>query len=277
VRLKLHLAVGCLIVLLAGLWPAEAEAQYYRGYHPRRVFVSAGFYYPGYYYPVGFGFGWGYPFWYPWGYYGPYPYAPYWFDDSADVRIQVSPRDAEVYVDGRLAGHVDSFDGMFQRLRVQPGGREIVIYHEKYRPITERLYLSPRAGYKIERAMEPLGPGESTPPKPMPSAQPSETPETPAGYPREGYARPREGYARGGAPMPDRFGSLSLRVQPFDAEVLVDGEPWTFPQGTDRFELQLGEGPHRLEVRKEGHEPYTTELRVRTGETLTLNVSLPRR
>src|SRR5262245_30978896 len=114
VRLKLHLALGCLIVLLAGLWPAEAEAQYYRGYYPRRVFVSAGFYYPGYYYPVGFGFGWGYPFWYPWGYYGPYPYAPYWFDDSADVRVQVSPRDAEVYVDGRLAGRVDSFDGMFQ-------------------------------------------------------------------------------------------------------------------------------------------------------------------
>jgi hypothetical protein len=262
--------VGCLIVLLAGLWPAEAEAQYYRGYYPRRVFVTAGFYYPSYYYPVGFGFGWGYPFWYPWGYYGPYPYAPYYFDDSADVRVQVSPRDAEVYVDGRLAGHVDSFDGMFQRLRVQPGGREIVIYHEKYRPITERLYLGPRAGYKIERAMEPLGPGELTPPRPVPSAQPSEAAEAQAGYPREGYAR-------GGAPMPDRFGTLSLRVQPFDAEVLVDGEPWTFPQGTDRFELQLGEGVHRLEVRKEGHEPYTTELRVRTGETLTLNVSLPRR
>jgi PEGA domain len=271
VRLKLHhLALGCLIVLLAGLWPAEAEAQYYYRGYPRRVFVAAGFYYPSFYYPVGFGFGWGYPFWYPWGYYGPYPYSPYWFDDSADVRIQVSPRDAEVYVDGRLAGHVDSFDGVFQRLRVQPGGREIVIYHEKYRPITERLYLSPRAGYKIERAMEPLGTGESVPPRPVPSTETPERGETPAGYPRGGYAR-------GGTPMPDRFGTLSLRVQPADAEVLVDGEPWTFPQGSDRFELQLGEGLHRLEVRKEGHEPYTTELRVRTGETLTLNVSLPRR
>ena len=268
-RLKLHVALGCLIVLLAGLWPAEAEAQYYRGY-PRRVFVSAGFYYPSFYYPVGFGFGWGYPFWYPWGYYGGYPYAPYWFDDSSDVRIQVTPRDAEVYVDGRLAGHVDSFDGMFQRLRVQPGGREIVIYHERYRPITERLYLSPRAGYKIERAMEPLGPGESAAPRPVPSAQPPEAGETPPGYPRDGYAR-------GGAPVPDRFGTLSLRVQPADAEVLVDGEPWTFPQGSDRFELQLGEGPHRLEVRKEGHEPYATELRVTTGEMLTLNISLPRK
>ena len=181
----------------------------------------------------------------------------------------MTPRDAEVYVDGRFAGHVDSFDGMFQRLRVQPGGREIVIYHEKSRPITERLYLSPRAGYNRARDgtawTRRVGAAET--------GAFGATPE--AGVTAPGY--PRDGYGSGGVPVPDRFGTLSLRIQPADAEVLVDGETWTFPQGSDRFELQLGEGLHRLEVRKEGHEPYATELHVRTGETLTLNISLPRK
>ena len=38
----------------------------------------------------------------------------------------------------------------------------------------------------------------------------------------------------------------------------------------------LAEGPHRIEVRKDGHRPYTTTVEIRRGETVTLNVSLPR-
>ena len=52
----------------------------------------------------------GYPYFqYPG--YGGYPaYGGYW-DASADLRVQVTPRTAEVYVDGYLVGNVDDFDG----------------------------------------------------------------------------------------------------------------------------------------------------------------------
>ncbi|MGH9314437.1 MAG: PEGA domain-containing protein [Vicinamibacterales bacterium] len=254
------------MVWLAALSPSTAEAQRYR----RRVFVGAGFYSP-FWYPWGFsGYGF-YPYgFYPYGFYpygsyryGPYPYAPYWFDGSSDVRIQVWPRDAEVYVDGRFAGKVDDFDGMFQRLRVEPGGHEIVLYHERYQTITEKLYLSPRAGYKIQHAMVPLGPGEAAPPRPVP-APPSSQPERQAasGYPARDYT------------PASRFGTLSIRVQPADAEVFVDGERWRFPDSSDRLVLELSEGAHRIEIRKDGHEPYTSTVRVRAGEAATLNVSL---
>jgi len=43
----------------------------------------------------------------------------------------------------------------------------------------------------------------------------------------------------------------------------------------ERLVLQLAEGRHRVEVRKDAYQPYTTEIAVRSGETTTLNVSLP--
>jgi hypothetical protein len=73
------------------------------------------------------------------------------------------------------------------------------------------------------------------------------------------------------------FGTLSLRVQPAGAEVLVDGEPWQGPEGAERLVIQVAQGSHRVEIRKEGFVTFTTEVQVRPGDTLPLNVSLPRR
>ena len=38
--------------------------------------------------------------------------------------------------------------------------------------------------------------------------------------------------------------------------------------------MQLTEGSHRIDVRKEGYRAYTSTVRVHAGETTTLNVSL---
>ena len=67
-----------------------------------------------------------------------------------------------------------------------------------------------------------------------------------------------------------------IRVQPADADVLIDGERWRGPGGDDRLVVQVTGGRHRIEVRKDGYEPFTTELDVRGGESVPLNVSLPR-
>jgi hypothetical protein len=67
---------------------------------------------------------------------------------------------------------------------------------------------------------------------------------------------------------------LSLRVNPADAVIVVDGEVWDRPQGENRFSIDLAEGVHQVEVRKEGFQPYQRTVEVRRGRTFTLNVSL---
>ena len=54
-------------------------------------------------------------------YAGPYGYGPYAFqyygayDYTGSVRLEVEPRETEVYVDGYYTGIVDSYDGFLQR------------------------------------------------------------------------------------------------------------------------------------------------------------------
>jgi uncharacterized membrane protein len=68
---------------------------------------------------------------------------------------------------------------------------------------------------------------------------------------------------------------LSIRVQPGDAVILVDGGRW---QGStsERLDVQVTPGTHRIDVQKDGYQPFTTSVDVRPGETRALNVSLTR-
>ena len=46
---------------------------------------------------------------------------------TGQIRLQVRPRDAEVYVDGYYAGRVDDFDGYIQSLQIEEGPHTIEI------------------------------------------------------------------------------------------------------------------------------------------------------
>jgi hypothetical protein len=261
-------------------------------------------YYPyfgyGFGFTVGFGFGgpW-YPY-YPWygsfgyGYpYGPYPYAAYPYYGygygypmdvlTASLRLEVKPRDAEVYVDGYRAGTVDNFDGVFQRLRLRPGEHSVVLYLDGFRKVEQQLYVGHGADQSVKLEMEKLGADEQTGPRPVPPPPPTadERAEQQAREPRP--EDPRRG--RGGPPPditveqepgPRSFGVLALNVQPVDAEILIDGAPWTIPAGDARLNVQLPAGRHRVEIRKAGFATYTEEVAVQAGRRLALNVSLIR-
>ena len=43
------------------------------------------------------------------------------FDRGSALRFQVTPENAEIFLDGYYVGTVDDFDGMFQRLRLLSG------------------------------------------------------------------------------------------------------------------------------------------------------------
>jgi len=118
-------------------WHGNGRYDTYRGGHypvyvPYAVPVRPAprhYYGPGGNFSVYFGWGSGYLFGAP--YYGHvYGYAPAPVYGAApvvygDVRLQVNPRDAAVYVDGYYAGIVDNFDGVFQRLTLTSGPHQI--------------------------------------------------------------------------------------------------------------------------------------------------------
>ena len=276
------LALACLVVVASA---TSTEAQWRRGPGMRGgTGVRVGVFW-------GPSWGWGYPFWSPFGIYPPYPY-PYYgrYNASSDVRIQVEPNNAEVYVDGRFAGIVDDFDGLFQRLHVMPGGHQIEVYLDGYRTMTERRYFSPGKGYKIQGRMQRLAPGESSGPKPTPAAPPADLEPPPGemqpprrmmpGQPPPSGAPParpgeiRQEMAEPAGAEATNFGQLAIRVQPADAEITIDGERWQGLPGQPRLIVDLPAGVHRVEIRKEGFAPFTKDVTVKPREITALNVSL---
>jgi hypothetical protein len=261
---------------------------YYRPSYYRPYYYSPSFAFGGY---AGWYSGWyGYPFGYPYAYAQfPYPYGRYTRDYSSSARLQVEPRHAEVFIDGYFVGTVDDFDGWLQRLHLEPGEHELQIFLRGHRTFRQNLLFRPGATLKIEHVMQPLAAGEAEEARPAPSGNrrvparrgPQDDPQD---YPLQDDPR------RPGAPVPaprrdapeparggesQQYGSLAIRVQPLDAEVIVDGESWQSPQAGS-ITLQLSDGPHRVEVRKPGYRTYITEVRVRRGESTSVNVSLSR-
>ena len=210
-----------------------------------------------------------------------YPFPPYGtVVHDASVQFDVTPRQAEVFVDGYYAGIVDDFDGMFQRLRLEPGQHEIILYLDGYQPSRQRVYLVRDRTFKVRLEMEPLAPGEVGEGRPVPVAivQPSRPlPRDPRGFPAGGAppANPPPATAPpSGTSLPSLTGQLTIQVQPTDAVVVVDGQPWPASPGQDTLVLDLSEGRHVVQIRKPGFVGYLTEVEVRSGETTTLNVSL---
>lgn len=295
--LRKTLAVCVLTILTAAALPQEVEAQprAVRRSTPRRVvhvvsrpyspvyysrFYSRwhpGWYGAGWYGAGWYGAGWyGGPGWYPYGFYGQY-YPPYHYrySNAGSARLEVKPRDAEVYIDGYLVGTVDDFDGWLQRLHVEPGEHDLEIYAPGYRTYREKVLFRPGATLRITHELEPLPAGESLDPRPAPSAQPQPS-RRPRAYPPGRSPDEYPSQAPRGADRESGSGAVAIRVQPSDAEVLIDGERWDSPQGSERLVVQLGDGEHRVEVRREGYRPFTTTVRIRPGETSALNVSLTR-
>ena len=108
---------------------------------PRHYYGSGG------HLSVFFGFGSGYRYGSP--YYGPVygPPAPVVYGAApryyGDVRLQIRPRDAAVYVDGYYAGIVDNFDGVFQRLTLAVGPHEIEVEAPGCEPQVFNVYVDP--------------------------------------------------------------------------------------------------------------------------------------
>ena len=58
--------------------------------------------------------------------------------------------------------------------------------------------------------------------------------------------------------------------------MLIDGERWQGPASNEELVLEVVPGLHRVEIRREGYRPYSSDVDARAGETARLNISLSR-
>lgn len=90
----------------------------------------------------------------PYGYGPAYPYPPSGYDFGG-VRLQVRPRDAQVFVDGHYAGIVDDFDGTFQQLRLEQGGHKIEIRMPGFEDFEMDVHVQPGRTITIHETLRP--------------------------------------------------------------------------------------------------------------------------
>lgn len=130
-----------------------------------RVYNNYNYYnYPRRYYPYGYGsFGLGYfyydPYtWYPYDNYN-YRFRGYGYGyPTGELRLQVRPRQAEVFVDGYFAGHVDDFDGIVQSLRLEEGPYSIELVAPGYEPIIFNVRIQPGRKITYRGDLRPVRP-----------------------------------------------------------------------------------------------------------------------
>ena len=219
----------------------------------------------------------------------PYPYPPPppvypVVVRGGELRFLIEPRETQVFIDGYYSGIAYDSAGLFQHLHVPPGDRRITLYLDGYKTVSQTLSVTPGATYKLHYSMERLPAGATSEPPPVPPAsipplqmQPGQQGRPPGLQGPPGP--PSRPMPPAQSPTPDavstsNFGTLVIRVQPGGAAIFIDSDHWDGPVSDERLLIQVADGPHHVEVFKDGYKRFTTELQIRRGETIPLNVSL---
>ena len=126
------------------------------------------FYRPGYYTAFTFGFGpYGRGYFYYDNFYNSYVFYPrtvvgyygdsgYYGRPTGSLRLDIEPRDAQVYIDGAYAGLVDDFDGVFQSLRLEAGQYHVEVVLPGFESLAFDVYIQPgeKTTYRAEMFAE---------------------------------------------------------------------------------------------------------------------------
>ncbi len=297
-RVLLTLLTLSSVLALVGLTPLEASARHgYFSVHGPQFGLGFGHRYRPYHWPYHYRpyvrLGSPYPYYYRPVYARAYPlpkYAPYqgYYYGSGAIRTLVKPKRAEVYVDGYYAGIVDDFDGVFQKLYLALGEHVIELRLEGHRTFRQRILATPSHTQKIRHEMVPLGPGETDETEPLVESGAAESPEPqdrgarPASPPEPRQPSPPPPSTAPGPPTSTvsrstslvRFGVLTLRVQPAEAQVRIDGEVWGHLGGMEELSIHLPAGTHWIELLRDGQPTFSTEVKIQLGQTTPLNIRL---
>lgn len=109
-------------------------------------------------------FGWSPMFYAPWSLmwgtagWGGFPMFGSTTFNTGGVRLKIKPRDAQVFVNGYFAGEVDDFDGVFQSLRLAPGGHKIEVRMPGFQPLTFDVHIQPDRTLTLSEPMRAANP-----------------------------------------------------------------------------------------------------------------------
>ena len=142
----------------------------------------------------------------------------------------------------------------------------------------------PDKTFTIKQQMERLAADEVNEARPVPMIPPQALGGNPQGPPPRGRGRgdqPAEPSPRQPETSPPTepgptaaTGTLSIDLQPADAEVLVDGQPVGVARGSGPLLIDVSEGRHTVQARKPGFVGYLIEVEIQRGATTTITVNL---
>ena len=162
-RLLRRIGIPALVLMVLSLGAArEAEAGYYSGHHHgyghgfRSHLGSHGHFGHGYYsYPSG-------PYYYPPRFALPYARRA----DLGALDLDIKPKKAEVYLDGRYIGRTGEFDGYPDFLWLKEGTHQLAFYKEGHGTVSREYTIYPgeliNVRFRLER-------GEAVPPEELPT------------------------------------------------------------------------------------------------------------
>jgi len=255
---SLLLAAAALVVTPLGL-ASSAEAH-------GRVYVGVGF---GGFYGWGpyWGWGWGWPYWGPGPYYYGYGGSPVlgyaMMSGMGGIDVNVKPKEAEVWVDGKYVADARDLDGDPSYLWLKQGPHHLVIYKAGYRSLEQEIDVHTALVRELKVRLEK---GESPPPVSS-TRSVSPAPEAPREPPRLEGAEPRE------APL-EPGGEVVLHVEPRDTSVYVDGQYRGAARELRR--LRLSPGHHRVELERPGFQSLRKDFDVEADKSIELGLSMER-
>ena len=174
--------------------------------------------------------------------YPPYGFRVFTDWQPANLYLDISPNDANVFVDAHYVGPVADFNSSLRRLAL-PGGPHLVkIRKPGFRPLVIELAVFPGQNVTVSRRMQPSA-----------DADDPEADVVTRSF-EDGASVP----AAGGP-----SGNLRLDAQPREAEVFADG----FYVGTaDDFNgsqhMRLTQGQHHLVLKHDGYETLDLNLSI---------------
>lgn len=281
---------------------AEARSNFYLGFgyhHP-----GYGFYRPYYYRPFGYPYGYyGYGYGYPYYGYG-YPYRSQYYG-YGEIRTEIKPDEARVYLDGDYVGVADDFNSWYQRLNIEPGKHRLVFRAQGYQPYAVTMRILPGRDYHIKQQLQP---GNDAIPDSEMRLQDSERDHQYSSRDRnrdydqrysprdrdrdydsnrrdEGqYNRDEERYDsdrdRGEYEQDTRGKTMmTFQVEPKDATIYIDGDYYGTADAQNNNEIQvlLPDGTHRVEVVRPGYETFSKDIVVNDRATRSITIQLEKK
>ncbi len=226
---------------------------------------------------------------------------------SGALDLDVSPEEAEIWIDGEYLGQADDYDGFPEYLWLPAGDVTVTYYLDGYETLTRDYTLRPG---DVRRVRDKLRPGNSVHPRDL-YQDPEPTRNQPRPYSgastyredreirnseRRGEAERRraaeEGWREreartesGEGTRPamsyeelDGVGRLHLTVDPDDASVYLDGVFLGLARELSQLSagLVVAPGDHVLQIVRPGYEDESEDFSVESEESIEIEIALDR-